>query len=159
MFGSKFTVYTDHRPLVSLIKKRLDEVSIQRILRNFIKCQDFDLHVEYVYGSKTILTDTLSRYPTSTPDETDVSEAAATAYQIRAIQTASIQDAQYNIPEQRIHDSAEMDATYTALKTVIMRGSQNQRKTRTPVLQITGTRVTTFICLMTISSCMGPGSW
>lgn len=67
-----FTVETDHRPLVSIIKKNLNEMS-PRIQRLMMKMQQYDFELIYTPGKHLVLADALSRAPAesgvSTTDE------------------------------------------------------------------------------------------
>ena len=58
-----FPVETDHRPLVSIIKKNLNEMS-PRIQRMMMKMQRYDFELIYTPGKHLILADALSRAPT-----------------------------------------------------------------------------------------------
>lgn len=58
-----FTVETDHRPLVSIIKKNLSEMT-PRIQRLMMKMQRYDFELIYTPGKHLILADALSRAPT-----------------------------------------------------------------------------------------------
>lgn len=55
-----FTVETDHRPLVAVVKKNLNEMS-PRILRMMMKMQRYDFELVYTSGKHLILADALSR--------------------------------------------------------------------------------------------------
>lgn len=57
-----FTVETDHRPLVSIIKKNLNEMS-PRIQRLIMKLQRYDFELIYTPGKHLVLADALSRAP------------------------------------------------------------------------------------------------
>lgn len=57
-----FTVETDHRPLVSIIKKSLNEMS-PRIQRLIMKMQRYDFELIYTPGKHLVLADALSRAP------------------------------------------------------------------------------------------------
>jgi len=57
-----FTVETDHRPLVSIIKKSLNEMS-PRIQRLIMKLQRYDFDLKYTPGKHLVLADALSPAP------------------------------------------------------------------------------------------------
>lgn len=57
-----FTVETDHRPLVAIIKKNLNEMS-PRIQRLIMKLQRYDFELVYTPGKHLVLADALSRAP------------------------------------------------------------------------------------------------
>uniref|UniRef100_A0A3B5Q2E6 Reverse transcriptase RNase H-like domain-containing protein n=1 Tax=Xiphophorus maculatus TaxID=8083 RepID=A0A3B5Q2E6_XIPMA len=58
-----FVVETDHRPLVAIIKKHLNEMS-PRIQRLMMKMQRYEFTLIYTPGKHLILADALSRAPT-----------------------------------------------------------------------------------------------
>lgn len=58
-----FTVETDHRPLVAIIKKNLNEMSPQ-IQRLMMKMQRYDFELIYTPGKHLVLADALSRATT-----------------------------------------------------------------------------------------------
>jgi hypothetical protein len=62
--GIPFQLYTDHKPLVSLLssKRALDDIP-PRIQRMRIRLMRFDYSVHYVAGSQIGTADTLSRFP------------------------------------------------------------------------------------------------
>lgn len=57
---TSFTAETDHRPLVAIIKKNLNEMS-PRIQRLMMKMQRYDFELIYTPGKNLILADALSR--------------------------------------------------------------------------------------------------
>ena len=63
-FGQKTTVYTDHQPLVSIVKKPL-HIAPRRLQRMMIRLQKYDFEVQYMPGKDMVLADTLSRAPVS----------------------------------------------------------------------------------------------
>lgn len=133
--ATKFIVFTDHRPLVSLVnKRRLDEVANSRLLRNLIKCQDYNLHVEYVKGAHNAAADSLSRHPTSSPDETDVAESEAVSYHVRTIQAACTQEAEYTMSEEKLLRVADEDPQYQMLKNTVIHGFPDKRTQLDPCL-------------------------
>ena len=67
------------------------------------------------------MADALSRCPTSKPDLTDVQDAAATTFHVRAVQTACVEGVEYTLPEEKLHDAASADTQYQALTTTIVK--------------------------------------
>jgi len=57
-----FTVETDHKPLISIIQKNLNDMS-PRIQRMMMKLQRYDLNLVYTPGKYIIVADALSRAP------------------------------------------------------------------------------------------------
>ena len=62
LFGSKFTVHTDHKPLEMISRKPLRSAP-PRLQRLLVKIQGYDCDVIYKPGSEMTLPDTLSRLP------------------------------------------------------------------------------------------------
>ncbi|KAJ8335412.1 hypothetical protein SKAU_G00387540 [Synaphobranchus kaupii] len=58
-----FTAETDHKPLISIIRKNLNDMS-PRIQRMMMKLQRYDLDLVYTPGKYIVLADALSRAPT-----------------------------------------------------------------------------------------------
>ncbi|CAH8491041.1 unnamed protein product [Dicrocoelium dendriticum] len=59
-FGRRTTVFTDHKPLVSIANKPLHVVP-RRLQRMLIRLQKYDLDIVYQPGSRMYIADTLSR--------------------------------------------------------------------------------------------------
>ncbi len=57
-----FTAETDHRPLIAIIQKNLNEMT-PRIQRLMMKLQRYDFNLVYTPGKYLVLADTLSRAP------------------------------------------------------------------------------------------------
>ncbi len=60
VYGQTFEVETDHKPLVSIMSKPLNDCPI-RIQRMLIRLQKYDVHMIYKQGKYMYTTDTLSR--------------------------------------------------------------------------------------------------
>lgn len=60
LFGQKFVVETDHKPLISIFKKPLNKSPI-RLQRIRIKLQSFDFVLKHIAGKEIIIADHLSR--------------------------------------------------------------------------------------------------
>jgi hypothetical protein len=66
--GKKFTLITDHKPLVPILNhKGLDEIESPRIVRLKEKLSGFKFNTEWRQGVKHTVADVFSRYPVSTP--------------------------------------------------------------------------------------------
>ena len=62
-FGNEVNIITDHKPLVSLLKKSLAACS-SRLSRLILKIVDYPLKVMYQPGRKMVISDALSRLNT-----------------------------------------------------------------------------------------------
>lgn len=70
VYGNKVTVQTDHKPLISIVKKEISQVT-SRLQRMMLKLIKYDLNVIYVPGKDMYLADTLSRAYLKDPVEND----------------------------------------------------------------------------------------
>ena len=72
-FGNKTIVFSDHKPLESILKKPLHRAP-KRLQGMIIRLQKYGLEVRYEKGSKMFLADTLSRafLPASKQDENEL---------------------------------------------------------------------------------------
>ena len=72
MFGRKTVVFSDHKPLESILKKLLHRAP-KRLHGMIIRLQKYDLEVKYEKGNKMFLADTLSRafLPGAEQDESE----------------------------------------------------------------------------------------
>jgi len=69
--GKRFSILTDHKPLVSLLGNKLLEALSPRILRFRLRLLCFDFSVHHVSGKKFYVPDTLSRIESLKTDEID----------------------------------------------------------------------------------------
>ena len=60
VYGKSFTVETDHKPLISIFKKNLNDCPI-RLQRMLLSLQKYDINIVYKPGKHLIIADTLSR--------------------------------------------------------------------------------------------------
>ena len=63
LLGHKFTVQTDHRALLSILKERSTKIHQSRLTRWCDKLIPFTLTNDYIPGSKTGMADYMSRNP------------------------------------------------------------------------------------------------
>ncbi|UYV61569.1 K02A2.6-like [Cordylochernes scorpioides] len=61
LYGRKFTAYTDHKPLVSLLKKNFDQMS-PRLQRLSLYLLNYQFELKFIPGKSMIPADTLSRH-------------------------------------------------------------------------------------------------
>ena len=63
IYGHRVTIQTDHKPLVTIVKKPL-HAAPERLQRMLLQLQRYDLQFVYKKGKELFLADTLSRaYP------------------------------------------------------------------------------------------------
>ena len=99
---SGFTVITDHRPLVGVFNKAIDEATNPRILAMREKMSSYSFNVEWVEGKNHVIADALSRAPLFSPPETDLSLSNSVV--CRAIASDPLL--------QQMFDAAERDPSY-----------------------------------------------
>ncbi|CAF3711733.1 unnamed protein product [Rotaria socialis] len=63
--GQKFTLETDHKPLLSLMKKSYNNARIERWMTTL---QEYDMIVKHISGKDNTTADALSRYPVDAPE-------------------------------------------------------------------------------------------
>lgn len=133
--GPRFTLYTDHKPLVGLVnKKRYDEVLNPRLLGSLLKCEGFTFEVQYIKGGDNLIADCLSRGPVSKPNASDNENAELARKHIRVIQNANEKDADYSPKLQKLQRIATEDAEYQILKTTITTGFPEQKSNLDPAI-------------------------
>ena len=131
----RFKVYTDYQPLVLLVnKRRLDEVPNLRLLRQLLKCRDYNFEVVYIKGTDNIAADCLSRHPAAKPDELDIAEAQASSYHVQSIQTAHLDQSKCSLKLQEIQEAGLHDPEYRALIRAIQNSFPSQKWALDPVI-------------------------
>lgn len=129
LIGTKFKVYTDHRPLVSICnRKRLDEVENQRLLRCLLKIVDFDFVVEWLPGKSNTTADCLSRSPTAVPEDDDTKLADEVSCMIATARLVAADDADYTLRMSALKETADDDLEYQLLKQQIQVGFPNHKR-------------------------------
>lgn len=63
--GQRLILETDHKPLLSLMKKPYRNARIERWMTDL---QHYDMCIQHISGTTNVLADALSRYPVDTPD-------------------------------------------------------------------------------------------
>ncbi|XP_017892179.1 uncharacterized protein K02A2.6-like [Ceratina calcarata] len=61
LYGNKFKVLTDHKPLIGLMNKNLSEIISPRLQRMRLKLVKYNLEVQYIPGKELYVADMLSR--------------------------------------------------------------------------------------------------
>jgi hypothetical protein len=89
VFGRSFDVFTDHRPLVPIFSKPLQQTPL-RVQRLLLRLQPYDFTIHYQSGSSDghITADTLSREPLDGQSTTDNDVDDHVLFVIRAMPTA-----------------------------------------------------------------------
>ncbi|CAH8526715.1 unnamed protein product [Dicrocoelium dendriticum] len=117
-FGRKTTVYTDHKPLVSIATKPLNNVP-RRLQRMLIRLQKDDIDIVHTPGTQMFIADTLSR-----------AHPPVAEHQLEEIETVSMVQ-HLAVTENRLKDIrrfTEEDQTFAALRDVILSGWPETKK-------------------------------
>ena len=121
--GTKFNLFTDHRPLVSICNKRsLDNINNSRILRSLLKLMDYNFTVNYIPGSQNKVADSFSRNAVDNPDETDQLHADSQAFFLRVCRLSQAQMADCSFRLEKLKEIADNDVEYQLLKAQINQG-------------------------------------
>ena len=70
-FGRSVRVVTDHKPLVSIVRKPLSRAP-KRLQAMLLHSQEYNFELEYKSGKAIPIADALSRAPTSSPTRQEV---------------------------------------------------------------------------------------
>ena len=100
IYGSKFKIESDHRPLDMISKKNLT-VAPPRLQRMLLRLQKYDYDIVYKPGKEMILPDSLSRLPKQTKDqEIDLKLAVCfvqfSTQKLNELREATVRDEQLN---------------------------------------------------------------
>jgi len=119
-YGRNVVVETDHKPLISIIKKALTTAP-KRLQRMLLRLQHYNFELVYRRGSEVIIADTLSRaYPADSAVPTKF------AYELAALvdeeQADDLRMVASDETIKRIRLAAEHDDTYQLLKLQIQTG-------------------------------------
>lgn len=108
LFGSTFTVITDHRPLLGTFSKPLELEDNKRLARFREQLAGYTFHLEWAPGKDHQIADALSRAPHFGPDEPDDGDHAVTLSAVSADPAL-----------QALYDAAEADDDYQAVLTAL----------------------------------------
>ena len=121
--GTKFNLFTDHRPLVSICnKRRLDNINNSRILRSLLKLMDYNFTVNYIPGPQNKVADSFSRNPVDNPDETDQQHVDSQAFFLRICRLSQAEMADCSFRLEQLKEIADNDVEYQLLKAQINQG-------------------------------------
>lgn len=112
LFGKHFVIETDHRPLLGIVKKQLEDLS-PRLQRMVLRLLRYNCEIKYVPGKKLQLADALSR---STSNEQINTEYLDTNLRIYSILSTSKSN------EERLIEALNQDGTMNTLKQYTLNG-------------------------------------
>ena len=84
--GKRFTVYTDHKPLLALIKSVKEDTASHKVFRWLMAIAQYPCDIIHVQGKDNVIADALSRTPFVPPVEEQMPET------LNAIDTAEIEE-------------------------------------------------------------------
>ena len=113
-YGRRVTLWTDHKPLVTIYKKPLASAP-KRLQRLLLRLQQYDVDLKYKPGPQMYLADTLSRASLKNLDRSRAEEETET---IHGVDFLPISDPQL----QEIQTETAKDATLQNLKETIISG-------------------------------------
>lgn len=112
LFCKKFKIQTDHRPLLGLLKKPIDELS-PRIQRLAIRLLRYNFDLVYVPGKQMLVADALSRDPNSEKINTDYLDTQLFIHAVIATSTEN---------EKRLISAINEDSTLSKVKYYVLQG-------------------------------------
>lgn len=112
LFGRQFLIETDHRPLIGLLKKTLDEMS-PRIQRLAYKLLRYQFNLKYVPGKNMNIADTLSRDSSNDNINTHYLEEHLKVFSVLSITPAN---------ESRLKCAIDQDNELKKLKYYVQQG-------------------------------------
>nr|XP_029698987.1 uncharacterized protein LOC115251324 [Takifugu rubripes] len=123
VYGKMFEVETDHKPLVSIMNKPLNDCPV-RIQRMLIRLQKYDVHMIYTQGKYMYTADTLSR-AVDRKEQPDSKESIEIQAYVDMVVTSLpvTEDKTLQIQRETIADE-----TMTELKSAILKGWPDNKK-------------------------------
>lgn len=122
VYGRHTIVETDHKPLLSIVKKPLTSAP-KRLQRMLLRLQKYDFELHYRPGTQVIIADTLSRaYPQSTDPVTSFDEDIASLDQAAADAEQELRMVASKLTISRIKAAAHEDPVYQQLRQQIIKG-------------------------------------
>ncbi|XP_048255270.1 uncharacterized protein K02A2.6-like [Haliotis rufescens] len=121
VYGRKFLAETDHKPLIPIFKKALNDCP-PRIQRFRLRMQKYDMEVMYTPGREMYAADTLSRNFPSDQSPTSTTEADVQMYVDSILSTVQVSTDRFA----QIRAESIIDPEMTALKAIILTGWPNE---------------------------------
>ncbi|PIK48832.1 hypothetical protein BSL78_14290 [Apostichopus japonicus] len=121
-YGRQVYVITDHKPLVSIIKKPLSKAP-RRLQSLLLQTQEYNIELSYRPGSQMILSDTLSREPLAGSGNADIESVNNVA--MLPVNSARLDE---------IRVATQNDACLQKLKEVIVKGWPAEKRGLNPSL-------------------------
>ena len=122
IYGRKFVVVTDHKPLTCIIKKPLNKTS-KRLQSMILKIQDYSFDLFYRKGTEIPVPDALSRSPVSDSISHEVNFVSNLAYSPIKLDHFA-----------RIREATDRDPILHELKTVVSKGWPDSKHQMSPYI-------------------------
>ena len=121
VYGKRITVETDHKPLISIVKKALTSAP-KRLQRMLLRLQSYDFELVYTPGSQLVIPDTLSRAYLTHPPERESAGLEELAMLADEEQAQELRLVASERTVAMIKSAAKADNQYQALKRQIRAG-------------------------------------
>ena len=115
IYGQKFVAETDHKPLISIMRKSLNDCPM-RIQRLLLRLQKYDVELVYTPGKLMYTADTLSRAvdPSFKPDQ----QTSVEAFVDMIVEAIAVSPEKMAV----IRDESARDKSLSVLKSVVLNG-------------------------------------
>ena len=114
LYGRHFVLQTDQKPLVSIFKKHMTDVT-PRMQRLCIRTWNYDFTPEYLKGKDNVISDALSRVNPQKVQDCDIEEEILA---VNILSTSTLQQAEI----EELQKATSEDTELQCLKTVISNG-------------------------------------
>ena len=127
LYGRHFVLQTDQKPLVSILKKHMTDVT-PRMQRLCIRTWNYDFTPEYLKGKNNVISDALSRV---NPQKTDECHIEKEILAVNIVSSSTLQQAEI----EELQKATSEDTELQCLKTVISTGWPSSRSSCSDVLK------------------------
>ena len=134
LYGRHFVLQTDQKPLVSIFKKHMTDVT-PRMQRLCIRTWNYDFTPEYLKGKSNVISDALSRVNPQQLDDSDNSDVSDDLEKeilaVNILSTSTLQQAEI----EELQKATSEDTELQCLKTVISTGWPSSRSSCSDALK------------------------
>ena len=127
LYGRHFVLQTDQKPLVSIFKKHMTDVT-PRMQRLCIRTWNYDFTPEYLKGKDNVISDALSRVNPQKVQDCDIEEEILA---VNILSTSTLQQAEI----EELQKATSEDTELQCLKTVISNGWPSTKGSCSDVLK------------------------
>ena len=131
LYGRHFMLQTDQKPLVSIFKKHMTDVT-PRMQRLCIRTWNYEFTPDYIQGKSNVISDALSRVNPQKLDDSDVSDdLEKEILAVNILSTSTLQQAEID----ELQKATSEDTELQCLKTVISTGWPSTRSSCSDALK------------------------